>query len=137
MSALLEKPVIRERKSPKGTTTARKPATQTHLRLQARIIQKKRTNYGPLIVGKVVMFSVLLGVTFMVSSFGGQVLLEGARQERMDAKRRAFEAKAAESVLALKLDKIVSAGGVEEWALAHDFVLIDPTAGRSGLIARR
>ncbi|MEZ0325047.1 MAG: hypothetical protein ACAH95_04015 [Fimbriimonas sp.] len=141
MSALLEKPRTGGKQTLPRPEIARKPAVKPELKIRARIIQRKRPNHGPVIVGKCLMFVTLLGITFMVSSFTGQLLLEGARQERMEAKRRANDAKQAEEVLAAKLRTLVSAGGIEDWALSHGFVApesqIEEKAKTRGLLASR
>jgi hypothetical protein len=140
MSALLEKPKTQARPatSPRPAT---KPQVKPNLHVQAKIIQRKRTNYGAIALSKCALFAVSMGLTYMASSFSGQVLLEGARQERIEAKRRATEAKEAEAVLTAKLDAIVSAAGVEQWALAHGYVApesqIDPKSKTRGLLASR
>ena len=142
MSALLEKPKTRGTQSLPRPTPARKqavkPEVKPHIHINARIIKPKR---GAGVLGKCVLFAVSLGASYMVSSFMGQLLLEGARQERMEAKRRAQDAKQVEVALTAKLDKIESAGGIEDWALAHNFVAPesqpDPKSRTRGLVASR
>jgi hypothetical protein len=76
----------------------------------------------------------------MVSSFCGQVLLEGARQQKMQAISRAQQAKQQQEVLTAKLNDVKSIEGIEGWALAHGFQAPDAQRSNSkieGFVARR
>ncbi len=143
MSALLDRPEVKGKQSLPKPQIARKSSAKPNLHLNARIVQKKkRPSYGPVIAAKCALLAGLLGLTFMASSFSGHVLLEGARQERIEAKKRAQEAKQAEEILVAKLRVISSAGGIDEWAVAHNFVapekqLEEKNASTRGLVARR
>jgi hypothetical protein len=143
MSALLEKPVSkgsqtlrRTERAPRGTG---KPRVEPRIHLRATIVTRKKPDVARIVLTKCGVFVGVLLATFTVSSFTGQVLLEGARQQRIEAKGRAHDARLAETALTARLDDVTSQTGVETWALANGFVAIEAQkpSRTEGLVARR
>jgi hypothetical protein len=140
MSALLERPDIREKHTPRqARARLARPATKAQIQIRARIIRKAGPSVGSIIFTKCLVFGVIMGASYTASSFFGQVLLEGARQQKMQAIARAHEAKQAEQVLTARLNQVMSIEGIEAWALAHGFQAPDAQRGSKvvGLVARR
>ena len=137
MSALQERPETTRQTRPR--VVHRKKAT-TQVQLRARIVRQQKPNIARFVGLKCVLFGLVLGGSWMVSSFCGQVLLEGARQQKLQAMSRAHDAKQAEEGLTAKLNEVKSIEGIETWALAHGFQAPDAQRSNSkmeGLVARR
>jgi hypothetical protein len=128
MSVLLEKPV-------ESTTTSQQvihrplrrhvPATQpiAPMREQAveRVKQKPKTNVAAVVAMKAGLFVSVMGLVYGASSLGGQVMVESARQQRIEAIERAADARGAVVSLNRQLDRLTGHGGIDRWALGHQF----------------
>lgn len=94
----------------------------------------------PSVMTQVAVFLIIVGLSYMIFSVVGQVLLEAQRRARIEADLRAREARRMEVVLKERLDSVSSLTAVNRWAASHGFVAPDRLAdssGQTGRIARR
>ncbi|MFQ3587239.1 MAG: hypothetical protein SNJ74_10905 [Fimbriimonadaceae bacterium] len=94
----------------------------------------------PSVMTQVSVFLILVGLSYMVFSVVGQVLLEAQRRAGIEANLRAREARRMEVVLKERLDAVSSLTAVNRWAASRGFVAPDRLAdssGQTGRLARR
>jgi hypothetical protein len=72
---------------------------------------------------------IIVGVTYLVSSLTGQVMVEKARRDGIRASSRALEARKVEGELSKRLDLLTSFASVDEWAKTHNFLPPDQLVG--------
>jgi hypothetical protein len=75
---------------------------------------------------------IIVGLTYLVSSMTGQVMVEKARREGISASGRALEARKVEAELGKRLDMLTSFASVDEWAKTHNFLPPDQLAATPG-----
>ncbi len=73
-------------------------------------------------------FAVIVGVTYLISSLSGQVMVEKARREGIAASARAAEARKVVDELSQRLASLRDLPAVEAWAKTHKFFLPDQLA---------
>jgi hypothetical protein len=73
-----------------------------------------------------------VGLTFLVSSLTGQVMVEKARREGIRSMQRAMDARKVEAVLRHRLDSITGLTSVDEWAKTHGFFAPDQLVKGTG-----
>lgn len=82
------------------------------------------------VLSKVVAFSIVTGISFSASSIVGNVMVEKARQAKIDASKIAKEARGDVALIRSQVDKLQNLIKVSEWATNHGLV---PTAAASSL----
>lgn len=141
MSALLEKPksqrtVLKPRALPKIRRPL--PSTVPDVHLKARIYVRQRTKPSVvhLVLAKVALFGGIMALTYGASGLAGQVMVESARQQRLEAFSRANEATHAVDLLSVKVDRLTSSAAIDQFAA--DFKMtpngmppVDPRSGAS------
>jgi hypothetical protein len=145
MSALLERPLespqqqTLPRPTPRFRHSRRIAGSQPDIALRVRIVERTRTrtNVWTIAAAKAGLFFMLMGGTYAASSLSGHVLVEGARQQRINAIERAAEAKSAEAVLVKKIDVLTSSVAIERWAVSRGFASPDGIDDTKTLLARR
>ncbi len=145
MSAILERPLespqqqTLPRPTPRFRHSRRMAGPQPDIALRVRIVERTRTktNVWTIVAAKTGMFLMLMGTTFAASSLSGHVLVEGARQQRINAIERATEAEAAEAILGKKIEVLTGAIGIERWAVTRGMVSPDRIDETKTLVARR
>jgi hypothetical protein len=118
----LDKPTAKERVKVSPRRVDRRAAAP-EVKLRARVLERRRSKsaiVGLLLVHSM-MFSMIAGLTYGASSLYGQVMVESARRDRIEAKERADQAKKGEVLLRERLDKLTQAAAIDEWAFAHGF----------------
>lgn len=94
------------------------PAIQSTTRAKARTNTQVRSRTAT----QLLTFGVVAFVTYGISSMCGQVLLEGARQERIASTRVAADMKAEISSLDRQVNGLTNYLVVSDWAGAHGLV---------------
>jgi len=79
------------------------------------------------------VFVVLVGATWVVSNLAGNVMVEKARRESIQSKRRAREARSSVAVLRRSIDSMTSYTAVSDWATSHGFRAPDQAAQPSSM----
>jgi len=73
-------------------------------------------------------FLIIVGITYLVGSLSGQVMVEKARREGIGAMQRASEARKVVEELNHRLASLKDLPAVEGWAKTHSFFLPDQLA---------
>lgn len=123
MSQLLDKPTTSKvTASPRRKPQVKSPlpSTTPDITLKARVYERKRSKpgIGSLVLQKLGLFAVVMGVTYGAASLTGQVMVESARQDRLEAHSRAAEAQKAESLLSVKVDQLSNSATIDAYAMA-------------------
>jgi hypothetical protein len=123
MSQILDKPTTN--RTP--TTVRRKSAprvplssTVPDITLKARVYERKRSKpgFGTIVSQKALLFGFVMAVTYASVSLIGQVKVESARQQRLEAHGRAVAAQTAEGALSSKVDRLASSDAIDAYAVA-------------------
>jgi hypothetical protein len=101
----------------------------TGARPKARPRARRKSLVSSQSTAKITTFLIIVGVTYLVSSLTGQVMVEKARREGISASGRALEARKVEAELGKRLDMLTSFASVDEWAKTHNFLPPDQLAG--------
>lgn len=96
-------------------------ATPAQLR-SGKARPRRRLRDDGLLAARLLSFAIVAAAVFIGSSLFGQVMVEKARREGLQAIERARAARRAESVLRQEVDGLGSLGSVEAWAASHSFV---------------
>lgn len=110
----------RRRRKHRVTTTPA-PSRRTNVR------GRHRSQDDAMLAAKILSFAIIAAAVFIGSSLFGQVMVEKARREGLQAIERARAARKAESVLRQEVDGLSSLGSVESWAASHSFVTPEGT----------
>ena len=73
-------------------------------------------------------FLIIVGITYLIGSLSGQVMVEKARREGIGAGQRAAEARKVVEELNHRLAALKDLPAVEGWAKVHSFFLPDQLA---------
>lgn len=143
MSTTLGRPIDTQQTLPRRKAKPRGAAEGIALgpkeTLRLRTTARPRAAASPVssLVGRAVAFSLLAGLAYASSSLVGQVMAEGARQQRITAIGRADEARAAEDILRQRIEAMSSVSAVEGWAIARGFKAPEGSYETRTLVARR
>ena|SRR5579862_5512044 len=96
-----------------ANTTIKKRKVKTRAKRHSRISQAAQT--------RLLSFIAIVGVTYLVSSLFGQVMVEKARQDAIHASQRALDAKKVEAEISKKLDEMTGFNAIGQWAQTHNF----------------
>jgi hypothetical protein len=129
MSAIpVIEPIIEQ--APSVRTPSRRPApvvielprTRVPRQQVARIQTRKRTSN---LVSTSACFVAVSAITFCSLSLVGQVMVEKARRDGIRASARARAAANQVAELRGNIQALVSAGGIEAWAIEQGFIPVD------------
>jgi len=73
----------------------------------------------------VITFAFVASCAFLVNGLSGNVMVEKARREGIDAAQRTRQARVMQATLQRQTSSITSLNATEEWALASGFVAAD------------
>ena len=88
---------------------------------RARVRQDVGVKVARIIGLKAMLFGVVFGMTYVVSTLGGQFMVEQSRDQSINALARSKAAIQNERAIQRRLDVLRSATSIEEWALSHGF----------------
>jgi hypothetical protein len=128
MSVLLEKPIENIRTIAQVAMAPRREQESfTEVHITSIPVTRTRSSRIALVdvLAKACLFGAVAAVAFSTLSLVGHVKLEAARQQRLDAVRRASDARAAVSLLSRQLDRQTSPDGIDRWAADHGFQSAD------------
>lgn len=111
--------------APLPTYPTMDPALAPQVGVRVKVVARKRTNLLGAFVLKAVMFSSIFGVTYVAHAVAGQVAVEKARHQELDARHRAVDARQAESEIRARVDALTSSAAVQQWATARSYVAPD------------
>lgn len=122
-------PVVR---TPEVRRPVATPAPQAKPKAKARRKAKRKINVG----ARVAVFSTLALVSFMVNSMAGNVMVEKARREGIQAAQRTREARNVQAALTRQVMALSSADASADWARSRGFVAPDQAGISSGTPTR-
>lgn len=70
---------------------------------------------------RIVLFGLIAVAVYVASALTGNVMMEKARREGLDAQERARAARSAEVALRESIDSLTSLSALNDWACAHGF----------------
>jgi hypothetical protein len=114
----------RERETPtpvREEVAAPEPRVITTPKEQVRPRSRARARTFEKVVGQLMVFGIVVGLTYAASSLGGRILTEGERREAITAQQRARLARTDISVLRQRVERLTGVRAVERWALARGF----------------
>lgn len=106
---------------------APRTVTTPAITVRTRYIERpsRKVSVVPGLVAKMALFSVVTLFSFSASSLAGQVMVEKARKDVVEARVRTQEAKKAEASLRDRVDLLTRVDKIEEWAVAQGMVAAD------------
>jgi hypothetical protein len=96
-------------------------ANTTAKKSKAKTKAKRRSRISEAVQARALTFIAIVGVTYLVSSLSGQVMVEKARQDAIHASQRALDAKKVEAELSKRLDEMTGFNAIGQWAETHNF----------------
>lgn len=78
-------------------------------------------------------FAILVGITWIVSSLAGNVMVEKARRECIQSAKRAREARSSVVVLRRSIDSMTTYSAISDWATSHGFCAPDQSVHPSSM----
>jgi len=125
MAPVIDRTSPRLNYSPLPTYPTVDPAVAPQVGVRVKVVARKQTNLLGAFVLKAVMFSGIFGVTYVTRAVAGQVSVEKARHQELDARHRAVDARQAESEIRARVDALTSSASVQQWATARSYIAPD------------
>lgn len=97
-------------------------------RRKAKVKARRRVRIPAAVSACATTFTIVLGMTYLVSSLSGQVMAEKARQDAIRASEKALDARKIEAELSKRLDEMTGFNAIDQWAQTHNFKSISELA---------
>jgi len=105
---------------PRPVYPAMDPVEAPQVGVRVKVV--KRTSALGAFALKVALFVGVFGATYIGHAVAGQVAVEKARHQELDARQRAVDARQAESEIRARVDALTSSAAVQQWATARSYV---------------